>query len=288
MPGRGFLFLHTYYAGGRGLNCWTSQDGRTWTERRLLSHIEMGQYQVSFRWNTKVGTAFNMHPEGKGLNWRTNLYYMESKDFGETWQAADGTALELPLRESDNPALVAEFQSKGRNVYMKDVSYDSAGRPIVLVVTSGGYAAGPANDPRTWTTARWTGSQWEIREAFHSDNNYDTGPLYVETDTTWRIVGPTQTGPQPYNPGGEIAMWLTEDAGAHWRMVKQMTANSDFNHTYVRRPVDAHPDFYGLWADGHGRKPSKSRLYYCNREGDVFQLPETMDTPTAKARKVGE
>jgi hypothetical protein len=286
MPGQGFLFLHTYYKGGRGLNMWTSQDCKTWTERRLLSHIEMGQYQVSFRGDGKLGTAFNMHPAGKGLNWRTNLYYMETKDFGKTWQTVDGKTLELPIMKKDNPALVAEYQSKSRNVYMKDVSYDSKGNPIILVVTSGGYASGPANDPRTWTTARWTGSEWDIREAFKSDNNYDTGPLYVESDTTWRIIGPTQPGPQPYNPGGEIAMWLTKDAGAHWEMVKQMTANSEFNHTYVRRPVNAQPDFYGIWADGHGRQPSKSRLYYCNRAGDVFRLPEVVTEPMVKAEKL--
>jgi hypothetical protein len=286
LPGRGFLFLHTYYKGGRGLNTWTSADGAQWTERTLVSHIEMGQYQVSFPCGSKVGTAFNMHPTGKGLNWRTNLYYMETDDFGTSWKAADGTVLETPLTDAANPALVAEFKSKGRNVYMKDVNYDSQGKPIVLVVTSGGYESGPKNDPRTWTTVRWTGHQWEMREGFTSDNNYDTGPLYVESDTTWRIIAPTQTGPQPYNPGGEIAMWLTEDAGATWRMVRQMTRDSEFNHTYVRRPVNAQPDFYGLWADGHGRQPSKSRLYYCNRDGDVFMLPENVDGPFARAAKL--
>ncbi|MCK5803742.1 MAG: BNR-4 repeat-containing protein, partial [Lentisphaeria bacterium] len=287
LPGQGFLFLHTYYKGGRGLNAWTSQDGANWTKRTLVSHIEMGQYQVSFRCGGKVGTAFNMHPRGKGLNWRTNLYYIETADFGKTWRTADGTTLAIPLKNEKNPALVADFRSKGRNVYMKDVNYDSQGNPIILAVTSGGYEPGPVNAPRIWTTARWTGTRWEVNEGFHSDNNYDTGPLYVETDTTWRVIAPTETGPQPGNPGGEIAMWLTKDAGRVWEKVRQMTVDSDFNHTYVRRPVDAQPDFYGIWADGHGRRPSKSRLYYCNRQGDVFRMPETMNTPLVKARKVG-
>jgi hypothetical protein len=286
LPGKGFLFLHTYYKGGRGLNTWTSANGADWTERTLVSHIEMGQYQVSFPCGDKVGTAFNMHPTGKGLNWRTNLYYMETDDFGATWKSASGTVIETPLTDADNPALAAEFKSKGRLVYMKDVNYDSQGNPIILVVTSGGYESGPKNDPRTWTTARFTGSQWEIREGFKSDNNYDTGPLYIESDSAWRVIGPTQTGPQPYNPGGEIAMWLTEDAGATWRMVRQMTSDSEFNHTYVRRPVNAHPDFYGIWADGHGRQPSKSRLYHCNRDGDVFMLPEKMNAPLERATKL--
>ncbi len=29
----------------------------------------------------------------------------------------------------------------------------------------------------------------------------------------WRIIGPTETGPQPFNPGGEIAMWTSRDQG---------------------------------------------------------------------------
>ena len=81
-------------------------------------------------------------------------------------------------------------------------------------------------------------------------------------------------------------MWLTEDAGLTWHMLRQMTNDSEFNHTYVRRPVNAQPDFYGIWADGHGRQPSKSRLYYCNRDGDVFMLPETMNALVAQARKL--
>ena len=59
-------------------------------------------------------------------------------------------------------------------------------------------------------------------------------------------------------------------------MVRQMTKNSEYNHTYVRRPVNANPGFYGFWADGHGRRPSDSRLYFCNKAGDVFLLPAEM------------
>ncbi len=286
IPGKGFLFLHTYYKRGRGLNVWTSANGVDWTPRTLIAHIEMGHYQVSFPFGGKVGTAFNMHPAGKGLNWRTNAYYMQTDDFGATWKTADGTVLKTPLEDAANKALVADFASQRRNVYMKDLNYDSRGNPIILFVTSGGFASGPKNDPRTWTTARWTGTDWQIREAFQSDNNYDTGPLYIESDTTWRVIAPTQTGPQPYNPGGEIAMWLTKDAGLTWHMVRQMTHDSPRNHTYVRRPVNARPDFYAIWADGHGRRPSKSGLYYCNRDGDVFMLPEQMNTQVIRAQKL--
>ncbi|MBN2452367.1 MAG: BNR-4 repeat-containing protein [Lentisphaeria bacterium] len=288
LPGRGFVFLHTWYEGGRSLYAMTSSDGREWSERSLYARIDQGHYQVSGPWRGRVGTAFNMHPHPQGLNWRTNLYYMQSEDGGATWTTVDGRPVETPLTTPDNPALAVDFRARKLNVYMKDIAYDSRGCPIILVVTSKGYESGPGNMPRTWTTVRWTGSAWDEQGHIVSDNNYDTGSLYIETDRRWRIIGPTQTGPQPYNPGGEVAMWLSEDAGHSWTMLKQLTRNSPRNHTYVRRPVNAHPDFYAFWADGHGRQPSESRLYFCTREGEVFRLPWTTETPMVDPEPVAE
>jgi len=288
LAGKGFLFIHTHYTGGRSNCMMTSTDGVNWSDRRFLARIDQGHYQISRPWNDrKVGVAFNYHPAGKGLNWRTNLYYMETDDFGRTWRNAQGNGLELMLDKVRNPALVHDYRSEGLNVYMKDINYDAQGRPIILYVTSKGYESGPQNMPRTWTTARWTGTEWDIRGGdIISDNNYDTGSIYIESSDLWRIIGPTQPGPQKYNPGGEVAMWVSRDQGSHWTMARQMTSNSERNHTYVRRPVHAHPDFYAFWADGHGRQPSESRLYFCNRQGDVFILPATMDEDYATPKQV--
>ncbi|HOZ49274.1 MAG TPA: BNR-4 repeat-containing protein [Candidatus Hydrogenedentes bacterium] len=287
IPEKGFVFVHTRYDNGRVNYCMTSADGRTWSEPKRLAKIAQGHYQVSNRFGDKVGTTFNYHPEGKGLNWRTNLYYMESLDFGETWRSVRGEVLDLPLTEIDNPAIVHDWESEGLNVYMKDLAFDSKGNPIILVLTSKGYESGPANDPRLWRTVRWTGEAWDIQGTITSDNNYDTGSLYVERDAFWRLIGPTQTGPQPYNPGGEVAMWTSEDQGQTWQMVRPLTHNSEYNHTYVRRPVNAHPDFYAFWADGHGRRPSESRLYFCDKSGEhVWRLPFTMDEAFASPEPI--
>ena len=287
VPGKGFLFLHTRYGGGRRLFQMTSADGRTWTEPEMLAHVEKGHYQVSGHHGAKVATAFNFHPTPRGLNWRTNLYYVETDDFGRTWKNVRGEAVELPLTKPDNPALAHDYQTEKRNVYLKDLVFDAEGRPVILHLTSGGWQSGPGNDPRIWQTARWTGEKWEIRGSIRSDNNYDMGSLYVEKGGLWRLIAPTEPGPQPYNIGGEIAMWTSRDQGATWTKLKQLTRQSELNHTYVRRPVDAHPDFYALWADGHGRKPSESRLYFTNRDGDhVWRLPVEMSQPTAKPEAV--
>jgi hypothetical protein len=57
--------------------------------------------------------------------------------------------------------------------------------------------------------------------------------------------------------------------------------NSKFNHSYVRVPLNSHPDFYAFWADGDGKERSDSSLYYCNKAGDVFRLPRTIEGATA-------
>ncbi len=32
----------------------------------------------------------------------------------------------------------------------------------------------------------------------------------------WRIIGSTETGPQPYNTGGEVAIWKSVNKGKTW------------------------------------------------------------------------
>ena len=159
LPGKGFLFLHTIYGeGGRSLFWMTSPQGREWSEPQLMARIGMGHYQVSARDGGRVGTMFNFHPAPVGLNARTNLYYMETADQGRTWRTAGGTAIETPLKTASNAALVHDYQAEKLLVYIKDLNFDAQHRPVLLYMTSRGYASGPANDPRTWHTARWTGT----------------------------------------------------------------------------------------------------------------------------------
>jgi hypothetical protein len=270
---QGFTFFFTLYSenGERKTFYANSRDGLLWENWVRLADIEKGHYQISGAFKDKAGSSFNYHPEPVGLNNRTNLYYVETQDRGKTWTNAAGETLKLPLTESHNPALVHDFEAEGLLVYMKDITFDDQGRPLILFITSRGFESGPGNDPRTWRLARWTGKQWQLSEITRSDSNYDM------EEGTLRIIGPTEKGPQPYNPGGEVGMWLSADDGRTWSMKRQLTRNSPYNHTYVRRPLNANPGFYAFWADGHARQPSESRFYFSNRDGDVYQLPEKMD-----------
>jgi hypothetical protein len=291
VSGRGFLFLHTRYGGGKSLGVsaarclftMASSDGRGWSQPQLLAGIEMGDYQISWRSGGRVATAFDFHPPPLGLNARANVYYLETADLGKTWRTAAGQEVVAPLTTTANPALALDSRSEGLLVYLKDLNFDAQGRPVILLLTSKGFEPGPENGPRQWQTHRWSGSRWIRRDFTTSGNNYDHGSLAIEPDGTWRIIAPTEAGPQPYNPGGEMVLWTSRDEGTTWTKVKQLTRGSTRNHTYARRPLHAHPDFYALWADGHGRQPSESFLYFTDQRGDrVWRLPAKMDSEFAR------
>lgn len=290
---RRFLFLHTLYRKGeRTLNWKTSADGRQWTDAQLLVHMELGSYQISMRDGDtdRVATAFDLHPNhgrgGTGVNYRTNLYYLETRDGGTTWTTADGTRVTPPLTEVGNPALVRDFRAENLNVYMKDLAFTAAGHPVILYLTSKGYQPGPASGPFAWHTARWNGNAWEHRLVTTSDHNYDHGSLYIEADGTWRIMAPTEPGPQPFGTGGDVVAWTSRDEGRSWEKAQALTRQSRLNHSYVRKPVNAHPDFYALWADGSPLEPTPSSLYFATKDGRVFRLPARMTGDTAKPELV--
>ncbi len=273
--GKGFLALFTKYSdwGNRVIGYNTSKDGVKWGEWKVIAHIEQGHYQISAGTDGKIAVAFDFHPQGKGLNYRTNLHYLETTDFGNSWKTVNGQAVTLPLQSRDNPALIKDFVSDGLNCYLLDIALDSKLRPSILVISSKGYEAGPGNAPRLWRFFRHDGSRWNDNTVTESDSNYDMGSIFFENDRQIKIIGPTIDGPQAYNPGGEIAVWSTADGGKEWKLEKQLTSKSNYNHTYVRRPLHAHKDFFAIWADGHGRRPSESYLYYSDSNGKVFRLP---------------
>lgn len=296
-PGKGFLFLHTRYLPipndgnkkGRALFEMSSADGVEWSKPRELAFASQGHYQISWPNGDRLGTAFDVHPKPLGLNQRTNLYYMETRDFGSTWMSAEGKQASLPIREETNAALVHNYRREGLLVYLKDLQYDSQGHPIIVYLTSKGYEPGPENGPRVMRIARWTGKAWRFSTIGETDHNYDHGSLYLEeNDRLWQFIAPTGPGPQPFGTGGEVEIWESRDEGATWKRTGQLTRNSRYNHTYVRRPLNAHPDFYAFWADGNPLAESESRLYFANKSGTVFRLPAVMKGDFAKPERIAD
>jgi hypothetical protein len=287
VAGRGLLWLHTRYDGAIRRLFWaTSADGRTWSQPHQLTSIQRGSYQISWAWGQRVATVFDYHPEQGGLNARTNLYYLETHDFGASWQTVDGRTVQTPIDDVGSPALVHDYASQGLLVYLKDVQLDAHGRPVILYVTSKGPWSGPGSAPRTWQITRWSGRAWETHALFAADHNYDHGSLYVEGDL-WRLIAPSDPGPQPGGTGGEIAMHVSHDQGASWQRERALHVGSGRNQTYVRRPLGAQPDFYALWADGDPFEPSVSHLYYATRDGRIFRMPPQIDGEIAFPEPIG-
>lgn len=271
--GKGFLWCFTKYTMGRELYCAASADGLSWTEDKKL--VQGGHYQVTNMQGNRLITAFDLHPHHTYVDGRTNLYVLQTTDMGQTWQTIAGRTVTTPLADYDTTALVRDYCAEGRLVYLKDIVFDENGHPVILYITSNHFAPGPKGGFRFWETAAWTGAQWDFQRIALATHNYDMGSLYVEADG-WKLIAPTAAGPQWYGSGGEVEVWVCRDR-KHWSRARTVTQKSERNHGFVRRPVNAHPDFYAFWADGDPHALSISRLYFTNQQGDqVWELPYDM------------
>lgn len=286
----GYFHFFTKYTGVRELYFEKSKDGITWSDDVKLAGIKKpkyeksGHYQVSNHAGDTLFTFFNWHPNGN-VDKRTNVYYVQTTDFGETFETVDGKKLALPLEDIASPARVMDYETGSKNVYICDATVDSEGHPLCLYITSDGHEPGPENGPREWHILSWNGNAWQDKKIAESDHNYDMGSLFVEGDN-WSVIAPTESGPQPYGGGGEIVIWKSADRGRTWKRGKQITENSLRNHNYVRRVVNGRSPFLYFWADGNPNAFSPSYLYMGDAAGRVWQLPYTMKGEKEKPRRV--
>jgi len=284
IDGEGFLFLHTQYIRGRYRQSFynTSSDGvdwdYAWEDRPAVVALPGGRYQISGSNGQVVGLAASLLPSTVPSD-RTNLYYIETGDMGQTWRTADQAIVAAPITEISSPSLVHDYATEGLKVGLKDVRYDADGRPVILYNTTPDWYPGPGGGPRVWHTAHFDGSDWTIKDAFESDHAYDHGSLSIEEDGLWRIIAPTEPGPRPFLTGGDMAMWTSRDEGDTWQMTGVLTQDSRDSHTYARRPVNAHDEFYSFWGAADPLfRGSRTSMYFTDRAGTgVWRLPRTMD-----------
>jgi len=287
----GYFHFFTKYTGVRQLYFETSTDGVNWTDDKMLAAIPVhegeksGHYQTSNMFDGRVlGTFFNRHPNGI-VDRRTDLYYVQTMDFGKTWTTVDGQKLDIPLKTQASPARVVDYASQSRNVYLKDMEYDSKGNPAILYIRSYSHEPGRRGGPYEWCVTKWNGNKWITFKVTESDHNYDMGSLYI-MENEWKIVGPTEPGPQKWGVGGELAVWKSTDEGETWKKEKQLTENSKMSHAYVRKPLNFKAPFCFFWASGHSHEFSKSELYFGDFDGNIWKLPYEMKNDVEKPIKI--
>jgi hypothetical protein len=288
---KGYLHLFTKYTGVRQLYFETSQDGVNWTEDKMLAAIPVnegehsGHYQTSNMFDDKIlGTFFNRHPNGI-VNKRTDLYYVQTADLGKTWTTVAGVELEIPLVEQASPARAIDYASQSKNLYLKDMDFDSEENPVCLYIRSYGHEPGGRSEPYEWCITKWNGRKWQTSVVTTSDHNYDMGSLFI-SDEEWKIVGPTEAGPQKWGVGGELAVWKSTDKGQTWKKEKQLTENSKMSHSYVRKVVNGKAPFCFFWADGHSHEFSKSELWFGDFDGNIWKLPYEMPNESKKPKRM--
>lgn len=291
VKGKGHFLFFTRYDGSRQLFFQTSPDGKNWSDYQQIASImgeeenRSGHYSTTGSQGNKISIAFNRHPDGR-VDYRTNIYYLQTTNFGETWTTVEGKQINLPIKDRLNPSLVLEVESEGKNLYVKDINFDLQGNPIILYLTSEGWESGPVNGARLWYVCHWTGKKWEHHFVATSTHNYDSGSIWVEGDR-WTVIAPTDSGPQKWGTGGEVVSWESSDRGITWKRKHTYTKDSPRNQGYIRRPVSAKDPFYCMWSDGHSDIFSISNLYFGDSEGNVYMMPYQMQHDWEKPVKIG-
>ncbi len=275
----GFLLFHSVPGNDNstGIYLSSSHDGLQWSEPRLLVKLGEGHFYHAAAGENCVGLVFNYSPQKDQQDLRTNLYYIQSLDFGQTWQTPDGKMLKPPLRKKDNPALIRDYKSMKRVAFIKDLNFDAYDNPVILYLSALGPEFKGRRIRRTWYTARWF-RDWRVSGLITSDHNRDAGSLFLEPNNSWRLIAPTSPAEQQNMPGGQVVMWMSRDAGRSW-FRSTLTPETKHNHNHVIRPLDANEDCYALWSDNFCVDKAGNNLYLCTQQGRVFKLPNKMEKP---------
>lgn len=271
--GSSFILLHSRLSRGRELYWSSSKDGSEWTESEKIAGFG-GHFQVSATFENSIYTVFNYYP-AENMDKRTNLYLLKTDDLGKTWKSADNKIVEIPVTEGRNKALIKDFESENKLVFINDLSFDSEGNPVILAIVSSDFRPGPVAE-RSLMVIRWKDGEWYFSKVCPTDHNFDLGQLYI-SEKEWKIIAPSEGALQKNVTGGEMQLWISRNEGVDWEKTYDITENSEMNNSYPRRPLNAHREFSAFWVDGDAEKRSPSQLYFTNAKGDkVWRLPYVM------------
>lgn len=232
-------FLHARSGpGGVGTNpcvAWSSADeGETWAsagtwltqngERPYVMHKTDGVSRVDF-WCT------NKHQTDVGIDTFFNLYHcyaIFNSSGVPTFYKTNGMLIGSTVaRVSDDCTLVYEGASGGP-AFPWDIEYGSDGHPRVV------FARLNSSDDHRHMFGRWTGSAWVISEIgpsgprLYSTEQWSNPGISFDPRNPNRVVRSLWVG-----AAAECQLWQTNDDGATWAKVRDITSGSAPGHHNV-------------------------------------------------------
>lgn len=268
------LMMYTKLTRGREIYWTAGKDGAPWASSGKLAGMG-GHFQVTNVFGNRLYSVFSVCPNGN-LDTRTNLYLVYTDDLGKTWRTIDDEIIQTPLVQVENKAMIHDYRSEKKLVYIHDLNFDEDGNPVILLLTSNDFRPGPGGEPREWVVISRRNGSWNFNKVCDMPHNYNLGSIYISRED-WRLIGPSDPGIAKYGTGGEMVLWTSTDKGRSWTKTMNITSGSSYNNSYAKRPLNPDDEFYAFWSDGDAQKRSVSRILFTNRKcNKVWMLPYSM------------
>lgn len=271
---RGFLLLCYVNKEDRCLPAMTtSRDGIQWAEPVVLADLGGRHCFVAGRHKDKIGLVFNRSLDKDHPDLYTDLYYLESRDWGQSWHSADGRKIELPIEQVDHFSRMRDYCSMKRITSIKDVNFDRMGNPTVLYMSTFAPEVRGRRLRKTWYTARWF-RQWYTTGLIMSDHIGDSGCLLIDERMNWTLLATTDPGLCEGMAGGDVVMWLSRDQGRSW----YRGTLTEKRHCWgIRRAWPASAEMTAMWLGADIDDFQGATIYYSDDSGSVRKLPGGMD-----------
>ncbi|MCH2201593.1 MAG: BNR repeat-containing protein [Fuerstiella sp.] len=190
------LFL-TGRFGWEGVRLYVRPPGEKWTDRGLIIRrnpecISYAAFHEGLAWGPDHKTLhlscqFFQGKSGNSLNWGTmqSVNYMVSRDFGRTWERADGSHVAIPATASTMDVLAAEesFDPKPGLRNTGAVVVDSKNRPYVLY-----YRNTPARPGQVFLVRANRDGQWQHLPLQAAMDKYYSGWAVVDCRAGFTIT----------------------------------------------------------------------------------------------------
>ncbi len=270
-----------------------------------ISNSGLGHYAVGDSRGNEIVIAFNEH--SRGIDNRTNLYFIQSFDGGESWHKMGDSPTDQPLSlplTSGNISSVAvkEYTAthESRSIYVKDIAFGGSGQykyPEIVVLgikdaPNANLAIPSKNYDRyfaTWYYNHNTDSWQGQRFSNLVDHNYSSAALH-QSGQSKVIYAQTPDGQENFLAGGSIAMGNLVDLNHTGGVLAYNVADVSFtDERYCEfnniRPIHTNAVLGSdhLWAVASGgnmqRYSEHNPIFFIVKDANntVLKLPSSFD-----------